>query len=384
MTKIELIGTPSKRLSIILTHMTTEPKKTATKNVFIDNRWLIIAVIFVIIIYLLLPVLTPFLIAAILAYICDPLVDRLCLLGIGRLRLGRTLATLVVMTGIFGIITLLFLILVPLLQKESLLIAERLPSIISNIRNIVEPWLQSHFGISFAIDGAQIQEIISKNWKTAGGILGDLLKIAGNNGLALIGLLTNILLLPVVLFYLLRDWDGFIASIAQLIPLDWQGKTTSIATEIDQVLSEFLRGQLAVMAVMSVFYVAGLWFVGLDMALAIGIIAGLLGFVPYLGPTLGLGLALLVAVLQFTSLAQVIPVLMVFGLGQLIESMIVTPKLVGDRIGLHPVVVIFALIAGGQLFGFTGVLLALPITAALAVGLRHTRDNYLNSDTYLN
>jgi predicted PurR-regulated permease PerM len=364
--------------------MTTEPKKTAPKNLFIDNRWLIIAAIFVFIIYLLLPVLTPFLIAAILAYICDPLVDRLCLMGIGKFKLGRTLSTVLVMAGIFSIIILLFLILVPLLQKESLLIAERLPGTINNIRTIIEPWLQSNFGISLAIDSAQIQEIISKNWKTAGGLLGDLLKIAGSNGLALIGILANILLLPVVLFYLLRDWDGFIASITRLIPRNWQKKTTSIAVEIDQVLSEFLRGQLAVMAVMSVFYVAGLWFVGLDMALAIGVIAGLLGFVPYLGPILGLGLALLVAVLQFTSLAQVIPVLMVFGLGQLIESMVVTPKLVGERIGLHPVAVILALLAGGQLFGFTGVLLALPVTAAIAVGLRHAKDNYLSSDTYLN
>jgi predicted PurR-regulated permease PerM len=364
--------------------MTTEPKKTAPKNLFIDNRWLIIAAIFVFIIYLLLPVLTPFLIAAILAYICDPLVDRLCLMGIGKFKLGRTLSTVLVMAGIFSIIILLFLILVPLLQKESLLIAERLPGTINNIRTIIEPWLQSNFGISLAIDSTQIQEIISKNWKTAGGLLGDLLKIAGSNGLALIGILANILLLPVVLFYLLRDWDGFIASITRLIPRNWQKKTTSIAVEIDQVLSEFLRGQLAVMAVMSVFYVAGLWFVGLDMALAIGVIAGLLGFVPYLGPILGLGLALLVAVLQFTSLAQVIPVLMVFGLGQLIESMVVTPKLVGERIGLHPVAVILALLAGGQLFGFTGVLLALPVTAAIAVGLRHAKDNYLSSDTYLN
>ncbi|MDP1658223.1 MAG: AI-2E family transporter [Methylotenera sp.] len=364
--------------------MTTEPKKTAPKNIFIDNRWLIIAAIFVFIIYLLLPVLTPFLIAAILAYICDPLVDRLCLVGISKFKLGRTLATVLVMAGILGIITLLLLILIPLLQKESLLIAERLPGTINNIRTIIEPWLQSNFGISLAIDSAQIQEIISKNWKTAGGLLGDILKIAGSNGLALIGILANILLLPVVLFYLLRDWDGFIASITRLIPRNWQKKTTSIAVEIDQVLSEFLRGQLAVMAVMSVFYVAGLWFVGLDMALAIGVIAGLLGFVPYLGPILGLGLALLVAVLQFTSLAQVIPVLMVFGLGQLIESMVVTPKLVGERIGLHPVAVILALLAGGQLFGFTGVLLALPVTAAIAVGLRHAKDNYLSSDTYLN
>ncbi|MEQ1487844.1 MAG: AI-2E family transporter [Methylotenera sp.] len=363
--------------------MTTEPKKTAPKNLFIDNRWLIITALFAFIIYLLLPVLTPFLIAAILAYICDPLVDRLCLLGTQKFKIGRTLATVLVMAAILGVIVLLFLIVVPLLQKESLLIAERLPNTISNIRNIVEPWLQSRFGINFAIDSTQIQSAIASNWKTASGLLADALKLAGNNSLALINMLANVLLLPVVLFYLLRDWDIFMANIAALIPREWQSKTCTIAREVDQVLSEFLRGQLTVMLIMSIFYVAGLWFVGLDMALAIGILAGLLGFVPYLGAALGLGLAILVAVLQFTSLAQVVPVLMVFGVGQLLESMVVTPKLVGERIGLHPVVVIFALLAGGQLFGFAGVLLALPVSAAIAVGLRHTKDNYLNSDTYL-
>jgi predicted PurR-regulated permease PerM len=363
--------------------MTTEPKKTAAKNLFIDNRWLIITTIFVSIIYLLLPVLTPFLIAAILAYICDPLVDRLCFFGIGKFKLGRTLATVLVMAGIFGIITLLMLILIPLLQKESQLIAERLPSIINNIRATVEPWLQSKFGISFAIDGAQIQDILTKNWKTAGGLLGDVLIMAGNNGAVLVGMIANILLLPVVLFYLLRDWDGFVESIGHLIPRDWHGKSSTIAREIDQVLAEFLRGQLSVMLAMSAFYAIGLWFAGLSLALPIGLIAGLLGFVPYLGFALGVLLALVVAALQFTSFSQVIPVLIVFGLGQLLEGMVLTPKLVGSRIGLHPVIVIFALLAGGQLFSFAGVLLALPVSAAIAVGLRHTKDNYLNSDTYL-
>jgi predicted PurR-regulated permease PerM len=278
----------------------------------------------------------------------------------------------------------LLLILIPLLQKESLLIAERLPSTINNIRTFVEPWLQSKFGISFAIDGAQIQDIITKNWKTAGGLLGDVLIMAGNNGMALIGIIVNILLLPVVLFYLLRDWDGFVASIGQLIPREWHDKSATVASEINQVLAEFLRGQLSVMLAMSVFYAIGLWLAGLSLALPIGLVAGLLGFVPYLGIATGITLALIVAALQFTSLGQVIPVLMVFGLGQMLEGMILTPKLVGDRIGLHPVVVIFALLAGGQLFGFAGVLLALPVSAAIAVGLRHTKDHYLNSDTYLN
>ena len=363
--------------------MKTEPKKEATNKLFSDNRWLIFTAFFVFFIYLLLPVLTPFLIAAVLAYICDPLVDKISHWGLGKFKLERTLATVLMMLAIFGLLIGLFFILEPLLQKESSLIAQRLPAVIANIRATFEPWLMSHFGISLNIDAAQIQDMISKNWKTAGGLAGDLLKSAGSQGLALIGMVANVLLLPVVLFYLLRDWDGFIANIGKLIPRDWLHSSALIAKEIDVVLAQFLRGQLTVMLCMSVFYVIGLWIAGLNMALPIGLIAGLLGFVPYLGIAMGITLAMLVAALQFTSLGQFIPVLLVFGLGQVVEGTILTPKLVGDRIGLHPVVIIFALLAGGQLFGFTGVLLALPVSAAIAVGLRHTKKSYLNSDAYL-
>ncbi|MFM9835121.1 MAG: AI-2E family transporter, partial [Methylophilaceae bacterium] len=334
-------------------------------------------------IYLLLPVLTPFLIAAVLAYMCDPIVDKLSLWGIAKFKLGRTLATVLVMLGILGLLIGLFFILEPLLQKESSLIAQRLPIVIANVRATIEPWLQGRFGISLNVDSAQIQQVITAHWKTAGGLLADVLRSAGSHTISLIGIVANILLLPVVLFYLLRDWDGFIDSISKLIPRDWSETSATIAKEIDQVLSEFLRGQLSVMLAMSLFYMAGLYLAGLDMAFAIGMIAGLLGFVPYLGIALGLALALLVSALEFTSFSQVIPVLIVFGLGQIVEGTILTPKLVGDRIGLHPVIVIFALLAGGQLFGFTGVLLALPVSAAIAVGLRHTKSSYLQSDTYL-
>ena len=372
------------KLSIILTHMTNNPKNSGQNTHFlINNRWLILIIVFLALLYLLLPVLTPFLIAAILAYICDPLVDKICLWGVGKFKLGRTLATVLVMLAIIGMLASLILILIPLLQKESLLLAQRLPDVITNIRATVEPFLQKQFGISLNIDPTQIQEIVTKNWKTAGGLFGNVLLSAGSQGMALIGLLANILLLPVVLFYLLRDWDIFMQKIGNLIPRDFIGKTTQIAQEVDQVLAEFLRGQLAVMLAMSAFYVIGLWLAGLNMALPIGLVAGLLGFVPYLGITFGILLALLVAALQFTSLAQIIPVLLVFGVGQILESALLTPKLVGDRIGLHPVVVIFALLAGGQLFGFSGILLALPVSAAIAVGLRHTKDSYLTSDTYL-
>ena len=363
--------------------MKTEPKKDASNKLFSDNRWLIFTAFFVFFIYLLLPVLTPFLIAAVLAYICDPLVDKISHWGFGKFKLERTLATVLMMLAIFGLLIGLFFILEPLLQKESSLIAQRLPAVIANIRATFEPWLQSRFGISLNVDSAQIQQVITAHWKTAGGMLADVLKSAGTHTKSLIGIVANILLLPVVLFYLLRDWDGFVHSIGQLIPRDWSEKSTNIAKEIDRVLAEFLRGQLTVMLAMSAFYIIGLWLAGLDMALAIGLLAGLLGFVPYLGIALGLALALLVAALQFTSLHQIIPVLLVFGLGQIVEGTILTPKLVGDRIGLHPVIVIFALLAGGQLFGFAGVLLALPVSAAIAVGLRHTKSSYLNSDTYL-
>jgi predicted PurR-regulated permease PerM len=369
--------------------MTNQPKNSAKNNFFSQNRWLILLFVLCFVVYLLLPILSPFLIAAILSYLCDPLVDRISeyhfpFIKLSRpIKVGRTLATVAVMTGIALIFTLLVLIVTPLFQKESQLIAERLPDLMANTRSSVEPWLQQYLGIRINIDAAQIQDIIAKNWKTAGGLFGGVLMSAGNQGMALIGVLANLLLLPVVLFYMLRDWDGFIASVGQLVPRDSYDAVLEIAKEIDQVLAEFLRGQFAVMLALSIFYAAGLWLIGLDMALPIGLVAGLLSFVPYLGMALGLGLALLVAALQFTSLAQVVPVLMVFGAGQLIEGMWLTPKLVGDRIGLHPVIVIFALMAGGQLFGFTGILLALPVSAAMAVGLRHTKKNYLKSDAYL-
>ena len=363
--------------------MSNQPKNNTSAKFIANNRWLILIAGFAFLLYLLLPVLTPFLIAAVLAYICDPLVDKISLWGYKKYQFGRTTATVLVMLAILGAITLLLLIVIPLIQNQSLLIVERLPSIVDNLRTTIEPWLKAKFGISFAIDSAHLQEIISKNWKTAGNLLGDVLQTAGTNSMALIGVVANILLLPVVLFYLLRDWDELIAGIGNLIPRDLIDTTTDLAKEIDKMLAEFLRGQLTVMLIMSVFYSAGLWLAGLDNALPIGIIAGLLNFVPYLGPALGMGLALLVGALQFTTFNQIIPVLAVFGIGQLVESNVITPKLVGERIGLHPVVVIFALLAGGQLFGFAGVLLALPVSATIAVLLMHAKDNYLDSDTYL-
>ena len=201
-------------------------------------------------------------------------------------------------------------------------------------------------------------------------------------GLALLGFVVNLLLVPVVLFYLLCDWNVMLAHVNRMLPRRWQPNLTGIAKEIDTVLAEFLRGQIAVMLLMSVLYVLGLWLAGLEFALPIGIITGMLVFVPYVGMLTGLMLATLVALMQFPGAGDAIPVWIVFGIGQALEGMLVTPLLVGKRIGLHPLAVIFALLAFGQIFGFFGVLLALPASAALLVALRHLGRQYLSSSLY--
>ena len=181
---------------------------------------------------------------------------------------------------------------------------------------------------------------------------------------------------------MLRDWDSFVLKLDELIPRRWHEKTQAIASQVDVVLAEFLRGQLTVMLIMAAFYATALWAVGLEYALPIGLLAGLLVFVPYLGVVLGLSLATLAGLVQFAELTDLIPIWVVFGIGQVIESMGITPWLVGERIGLHPLAVIFALLAFGQIFGFFGILLALPVSAALLVGLRHIKQAYHHSNLY--
>lgn len=355
---------------------------TKRENLLPDYRLILLLLGFLALVYLLLPILTPFLASAILAYVCNPLVDKLAAVRVKSWQLGRTLGAVLVMLLLFVILIAAVLIVVPLLQKEILLMIQRMPNYVAALKTHLEPWLLKHFGIALQVDMAQLQAIVTEYWKTIGNYAGNALLSLSGHGLALVSALASLLIVPIVLFYLLRDWHVFIQRIAVLLPRRWLAKTTEIAEEMDGVLSEFLRGQLSVMLVMSAFYATGLAIAGLDLALPIGLISGLLGFVPYLGISTGMLLALLASALQFTSLNQLVPVIAVFGVGQLLESMLLTPWLVGDRIGLHPVVVIFVLLAGGQLFGFAGILLALPTGAAIAVGLKHLKRSYLASQYY--
>jgi predicted PurR-regulated permease PerM len=326
-------------------------------------------------IYLLGPILTPFLLAALLAYICNPLVGRMERRGVNR-TVGTGLVLLLLLAGF----VVLLLVLFPLLIRQLRGVAEQLPAYVEMLRAATEPWIAKHFGvrldIAFVKDwltdhAAQVQQLVVK-----------LLPSITTGGLALLQVIMNIVLVPIVLIYLLRDWNRLTHMIQQMIPRRWHESTMSMLNEIDDVLGHFLRGQLLVMMLMAAFYTLGLWFAGLDYALSVGLIAGLVTFVPYLGVIIGLALATLTGLLQFSDLYSLLWVWSVFILANVMEGYVFVPWLVGDRIGLHPVAVIFALLAFGQLFGFFGVLLALPASAALLVGLRRLRRHYLDSGMY--
>lgn len=327
--------------------------------------------------WLLSPILAPFLAATILAYIFDPIVDKLEAKGVKR-GIGTALAVVMLLVGF----ALFLLIVLPLFYKEIAMLSEQIPEFVEQLKTRAMPWLKESFGIELNIDPASFRQLIADNLQDAGGLAQKVFSGVRIGGLAVLGFLINLMLVPIVLYYVLRDWDGIVARVDDLIPRRWHAKVSEMAREVDGVLSEFLRGQISVMLIMAIFYVTGLWLVGLKFALPVGLITGLLVFVPYLGSGTGLLLGTIAAVMQFPNANGVFLVWAVFAVGQLLEGFVVTPWLVGDRIGLHPVAVIFALLAFGQIFGFFGVLLGLPASAVILVGLRHLKRHYQAGGLY--
>ena len=339
--------------------------------------WIALALAALTLLMALAPILSPFLLAAIIAYIFAPLVDRL-----QRLGLPRLVAVVLVMLLLLGLAVALTLILLPLLQQETRELIARLPDALQALNQRFLPWLRQTFGIHLRLDPASLTQLLSDHRDSAQAVAGKLLDSLRIGGMALVGIVTNLLLAPVVLFYLLRDWHSLLASIDNAIPRPWHGRISAILGDIDQVLAEFLRGQILVMLALATYYGLGLWAADIPFALPVGILTGLLVFIPYIGYAIGLCLALLVAVLQFAGVGPLIGVVVVYGIGQVLEGVVLTPWLVGKRIGLHPLAVLFALLAFAQLFGFFGVLLALPASAALLVALRQLRLSYLASRFY--
>ncbi|ATP43692.1 AI-2E family transporter [Pseudomonas putida] len=341
--------------------------------------WLGAALLMAVLLYSLHNILTPFLIGILLAYLADPLVDRL-----ERLGLSRTWGVVVVFSLFTLILMALLLVLVPMLAKQLVRLYELAPQMLDWLQHVALPWVQHRLGLAegfWKFD--KIKAAIGEHMGQTTDIVGIVLSQATASSLALIAWLANLVLIPVVGFYLLRDWDLMMAKLRSLLPRHREPQIVELAGECHEVLGAFVRGQLMVMLALGVIYSAGLMLVGLELGLLIGMLAGLAAIVPYMGFIIGIGAALVAGLFQFGGdLYPMLGIVAVFMVGQALEGMVLTPLLVGDRIGLHPVAVIFAILAGGELFGFTGVLLALPVAAVVMVLLRHAHDLYKESDMY--
>lgn len=345
-----------------------------------NRKWYLLAISLVIgyLTYLLSPILTPFAVAALLAYLFDPLADKL-----ESWKLSRTIAVCLVFLVILLLLAAIALLLIPSLEEQISRFISRLPVYLTWLSENVSPWLKKNLGLETDIfNFEELGGLLKNHWNAAGGIAQSILGSITNSGMVVANWLMNCLLIPVVAFYLLRDWDILTARIGELIPRPYHQTVTQLAKDSNSVLSSFLRGQLSVMLALGVIYSIGLWLVGVELSLLIGMGAGMVSFVPYLGTIVGLISGVIAALVQFGDINHIIYVLIVFGIGQLLEGFILTPWLVGDRIGLHPVAVIFAVLAGGQLFGFVGVLLGLPLAAVIMVMLRYGHQKYMASPLY--
>ncbi|MFA5628121.1 MAG: AI-2E family transporter [Thiohalomonadaceae bacterium] len=340
-------------------------------------RLLVLLLLTSLLLYLLAPVLAPFATAAILAYIGNPLITSLA-----RWRLSRTLAVSVIFLLFTLLLVLLVLVGVPLLERQWATLLSKLPVLFDWLQQQAIPWLQQHFGLDETVDLGMLKANLLEQWSSLQGLASKILSSVSRSGLAMVGWLVNLLLIPVVTFYLLRDWPRLVNWLHELLPRHIEPEVVKLVRAVDEVLGHFFRGQLLVMLALAFSYALGLWLVGLDLALLIGLLAGLVSFVPYLGLIVGLLAASIAALIQFHEFTPLLYVLLVFGVAQSLESMLLTPLLLGERIGLHPVAVIFAVLAGGQLFGFLGVLLALPVAAILLVLLRYAHQHYLKSRFY--
>ncbi|MEO6925973.1 MAG: AI-2E family transporter [Rhodanobacter sp.] len=347
-----------------------------------SRRWqlLAIAAVIVYLIWLLAPVLMPFAVAAMLAYLGDPLADRLERLGLNRMW-AATIVFVVLLVVVVGVL----LLLIPLIARQVENLVSNLPRYGDWAQDVAWPWVQAQLHLDpHTFDSDRVLQMLKAHIGSIGDVATTVLGKVSRSGVGIVMWLTNLVLIPVVAFYLLRDWDRLVATIDGMLPRSVQPTIAHLARESDKILGAFVRGQLLVMLALGVFYAAGLQLTGLSVGLLIGMVAGLLSFVPYLGFIVGFVAAIIAALVQFGDWTHVLLVCGVFAVGQLLEGYVLVPKLVGDKIGLHPVAVIFAVLAGGYLFGFLGVLLALPAASVIIVLLRYLIERYRMSELYTN
>lgn len=339
--------------------------------------WLIVLVVALICLYLLRGMLLPFVAGMAVAYLLDPLCDRL-----ERWGLSRTWATAVVTVFFVLLCVLVLLLIIPTLVNQIATFVERAPEYVATLQQEANALLDRVRDRLDPTSEQKLQGMLSDStskvfgWVT--GVLGGII----TGGVALFNFIALVVITPVVAFYLLRDWDRMVARADDSLPRRQQATIRQLAREIDETLAGFLRGQGTVCLSLAVFYAIGLTLAGLEFGLVVGLIAGFLSFIPYLGSLVGLVLSVGLALAQFDSWISVAIVAAIFFVGQAIEGNVLTPKLVGDKVGLHPVWVMFALLAGGALFGFVGVLLAVPVAAVIGVGVRFAFAQYRLSSYY--
>lgn len=342
-------------------------------------QWLALVLGLCALVWLLGPVLTPFVVGALLAWLGEPLVARIE-------RGGRQRSTGVLL--VFGLMSLAvilaLLLLLPLIERQVAQLVDWLPRFGNWVTTVAVPWAEQRFRLELAgyINPSKLIELLKSHWQEAGGIAATVFGGVSKSGMAILGWAANLALIPVVTFYFMRDGRDMLHRVRDLLPRPIEPVVVRLARESDQVLGGFIRGQLSVMISLGAIYAAGLTAVGVDLGILIGLVAGLVSFVPYLGAIVGVGAAVIATLVQHGDWMHLLLVLGVFGLGQALESFLLTPWLVGDKIGLHPVAVIFAIMAGGQLFGFLGVLLALPVAAVVMVVLRYGHQRYTQSGLY--
>jgi predicted PurR-regulated permease PerM len=340
-------------------------------------NWAALAAVAAALLWLLGPVLTPFVIGAVLAYALHPAVEQLAARGVPRLA-----AVMLIEVATLVALAALVLLIVPILSKEIPLLNEQLPLLVERINRAVSPWLVQ-MGVHVSLDQASLREFIIKylnaNWDEG---LAAALVSARIGGSIVVTVVGYVILVPVVLFYLLADWPIYVQRAIALVPPRLRASVASFTNDCDVVLGQYLRGQLLVMLLMAAFYSVGLALFGFELAVPVGVFTGLAIFVPYVGFGIGMVLALLAGALQFTGWYGPIAVFVVYGIGQIVEGLFLTPKMVGQRIGMSTLTVIFALFAFGHVFGFVGVLVALPASALIAVATARLRASYTQSSLY--
>ncbi len=339
--------------------------------------WVFIAVIFFVLLWLFKPVLTPFVIGIAIAYLLNPLMNRLV-----QLRLSRRLAALLILFVFFSLLTIVMIITIPMMIREATQLAQALPGICTMVETAVQPYIErvhQIFGSVVPIDWmGYAEKYLSQALSFGAGFAANI----ASNSLAAIGAIMTALLIPIASYFLMKDWPRIVGWVKDLIPPSSRNTVEGLLLKMDSKISGFIRGQIALCALLGFVYAIVLTLAGLNSGFLIGIMTGILSIIPYVGSTIGLVLSLGIAWFQSSDMTYVATIAAIFFVGQFIEGNFVAPKLVGDSVGLHPLWVIFALLSGGTLYGIVGMFLAIPIAAILSVLIGFAIERYRESSFY--